>query len=83
VTAGTVPAGRCTEMKARGPKRRSEQRVSGNEQVRVEIQTFLAALNSYPERFAVNPGITFEEHCTSLMAFSSMRLAGPRNGSDN
>jgi hypothetical protein len=57
--------------------------VSGNEQVRVEIQTFLAALNSYPERFAVNPGITFEEHCTSLMAFSSMRLAGPRNGSDN
>lgn len=43
-----------------------EDEMSGNEQVRVEIQTFLQALNSYPDRFARNPDITFEEHCSSL-----------------
>ena len=41
--------------------------MSGNEQVRVEIQTFLLALDSYPARFASNPNITFEEHCVSLL----------------
>jgi hypothetical protein len=41
--------------------------MSGNEQVRVEIEAFLQALNSYPERFAANPHITFEEHRASLM----------------
>jgi hypothetical protein len=40
--------------------------VSGNQQVRIEIQTFLQALHSYPDRFARNPGITFEEYCRSL-----------------
>ncbi|HEY6372353.1 MAG TPA: hypothetical protein VIX37_17385 [Candidatus Sulfotelmatobacter sp.] len=41
--------------------------MSGNEKVRVEIQTFLQALNSYPERFKRNPGITFEEHRSTLI----------------
>jgi hypothetical protein len=41
--------------------------MSWNEQVRIEIQTFLQALNSYPDRFARNPGISFEEHCSSLI----------------
>ena len=41
--------------------------MSGNEQVRAEIELFLEALNSYPERFAANPQITFEEHRASLM----------------
>jgi hypothetical protein len=41
--------------------------VSGNQQVRIEIQTFLQALHSYPDRFARNPGITFEEYCSSLI----------------
>lgn len=36
--------------------------VSSNEQVLVEIQSFLQALDSYPERFAQQPGISFEEH---------------------
>ena len=42
--------------------------LSDNEQVRREIQSFLQALDSYPERFANNPGITFEQHCTGLVA---------------
>lgn len=41
--------------------------MSGNEQVRVEIETFLRALDSYPARFAANPQVTFEEHHASLM----------------
>jgi hypothetical protein len=41
--------------------------LSGDERVRREIQTFLQALNSYPERFAKNPRITFEEYRSSLI----------------
>jgi hypothetical protein len=33
-----------------------------NHQVTAEIQIFLAALVSYPEQFAVDPGLSFEEH---------------------
>jgi len=40
---------------------------SGNEQVSIEISAYLQALDSYPARFAKNPGITFEEHCSSLV----------------
>ena len=40
--------------------------VSGNEQVRSEMQTFLQALHSYPERFAPDPEISFEEYWVSL-----------------
>ena len=41
--------------------------VSGNQQVRREIQTFLQALDSYPDRFARNPSITFEEYCSRMV----------------
>lgn len=41
--------------------------MSANEQVRIEIQSFLLALDSYPERFAQSPGISFEEHRSSLV----------------
>jgi hypothetical protein len=44
-----------------------EKEPSGNEQVRREIQSFLQALNSYPDRFARNPRISFEEHCSGLV----------------
>jgi len=36
--------------------------MSGNEQVRREMQAFREAIQSYPARFAANPGLTFEEH---------------------
>ena len=41
--------------------------MSGNEQVLVEMQTFLLALASYADRVAADPKVTFEEHRVSLM----------------
>ncbi len=38
-----------------------------NHQALVEIEIFLAALASYPEQFAVDPGLSFEEHRSRLM----------------
>lgn len=38
------------------------ERVSGNEKACLEIQSFLKALDSYAERFARKPGISFEQH---------------------
>ena len=41
---------------------------SGNEQVRAEIQCYLQALASYPDRFAEDPDITFKKHLFTLVA---------------
>ena len=48
--------------------------MSANEQVRIEIQSFLLALDSYPERFAQSPGISFEEHRSSLVEAAAPSL---------
>jgi len=63
-------AGQGSEMKSQRRQVRGvgDKRMSGNEQVRREIQSFLQALHSYPERFSQDPGITFEEHRSSLIA---------------
>jgi len=58
---------RDPKMKVRVREEKKGNRVPGNEQVRREIQTFLVALASYPDGFAANPRITFEEHCKSLI----------------
>jgi hypothetical protein len=42
--------------------------LSADEQVRLEIQTFLTALQSYPDRAAKEPNVTFEQHLYSLVA---------------
>ena len=42
--------------------------MSGNDQVRVEMQTFLQALASYVDRAAHDPELTFEDFHVSLMA---------------
>ena len=39
-----------------------------NEQVRVEIQRYLQALASYPDRFAQDPDISFKKHLYSVVA---------------
>jgi hypothetical protein len=44
-----------------------ENPLFGNEQVRIEIRIFLQALDSYPQRYARNPGITFEKYCGGLV----------------
>lgn len=43
---------------------------TANEQVRREIQSFLRALDSYPDRAAKTPGISFEEHLGSFVRAS-------------
>jgi hypothetical protein len=37
-----------------------------NEQASEEIQTFLRAVDSYPERVAKEPGLSFRRHLASL-----------------
>ncbi len=51
--------------------------MSGNEQVLVEMQTFLQALASYADRVANDPEITFEDYHVSLMM--PLRAAATRS----
>ena len=53
--------------------------MSGDELVRVEMQTFLLALASYPDRFARDPRITFEEHRSSLVAAVPVKPSAPQD----
>ena len=63
-------------MKAKVPyERPSWSSLSADEQVRWEIQNFLEALKSYPDRAAKEPDVTFEQH---LYALVSPRQAVPR-----
>lgn len=52
--------------------------MSGNEQVRVEIETFLTALASYADRVASDPDLTFEQHRASLTRPASAGGSQPR-----
>ena len=61
-------------MKAMVSGIRSMSKVQTNETVRAEMQAFSAALASYPDRFAANPRISFEQHWGSL-------IMPPRSGS--
>jgi hypothetical protein len=54
-------------MTARVSRIRSIGKVQTNETVRAEMQAFLVALSSYPDRFAANPRISFQQHWGSLM----------------
>ena len=53
--------------------------MSGNELVRAEMQTFLLALASYPDRFARDPRITFEEYRSSLAAAAPAKPSVPQD----
>jgi len=55
-------------MKARNrPIRAEEHAGRENERVRQQIRGFLAALHSYPQRFAEDQSLSFEEHRRSLL----------------
>lgn len=54
------------EMKLK-PSRTGSSQMQANEIVRAEMQTFVLALVSYPERFAANPRVSFDQHRISLM----------------
>jgi hypothetical protein len=54
-------------MKATARNRHTcEDSRPANRQADVEIQSFLQALDSYPERFSREPEISFEQHLSSL-----------------
>lgn len=38
------------------------------EEVQREVKTYLTALVSYPQRFAQEPGVSFEQHLVSIAA---------------
>jgi hypothetical protein len=46
-------------------------------EVRCEIDNFLLALHSYPERFATDPCLSFEDYLCSIMAAEAVN-GGPR-----
>jgi hypothetical protein len=58
-------------MKSKDHRSKSETRSDANQRVRAEIRAFLAAINSYPQQFAANPRVTFEEHCAKELMGSS------------
>ncbi len=57
----------CEGMKVK-QERPPQSSLSGDEQVRFEIRSFLEALQSYPARATKEPGITFEQHLYGLVA---------------
>jgi hypothetical protein len=40
--------------------------VERNKEARREIQSFLRALDSYPACFAIDPKLSFEQHCANV-----------------
>jgi hypothetical protein len=46
-------------------------------EVQREIDNFLLALDSYPKRFADDPGLSFEEYLYSLMVTTQAFREGP------
>jgi len=53
-----------------------ESPTSHNQEALQEMQDFLRALESYPARFALDPTITFEQHCTNLIPAAKAQSAG-------
>jgi hypothetical protein len=59
------------KRKTRRSAAQSESLSQRNEQVRREIQNFLEAVNSYPERVAREPQATFQQHLCSFFRNST------------
>lgn len=65
----------CTQLFVkRVPKMKATERIlhprensrPANRQAHSEIQSFLQALHSYPDRFSREPDVSFEQHMSSL-----------------
>jgi hypothetical protein len=48
-------------------------------EVQQEIETFLKALDSYPDRFAREPHLSFEQHLFSIASGQEMCSGQPRH----
>jgi hypothetical protein len=49
------------------------------ERVQQEIEDYLQALSSYPDRFAREPRLSFEQHLVSIIASGQLAHAGSKN----
>jgi hypothetical protein len=56
----------------RRPNASGMGRATRERDVQHEIKSFLKALVSYPDRFAIEPGLSFEKHLFQLVAASRM-----------
>jgi hypothetical protein len=60
-------------MKARTIEPR-ESSGDADREAQTEIQSFLKALDSYPNRFALEPRVSFEQHLRSLARAGDSRV---------
>lgn len=54
----------------------SRSDVAREDQVQQEIENFLRALSSYPDRFACDPALSFEQHLFRIAAANPSHEAG-------
>jgi hypothetical protein len=60
------------------PESLSAAEAARRREVQQEIENYLLALSSYPERFAHDPYVSFEQHLYSLMAAGQGFRSGDR-----
>jgi hypothetical protein len=61
------------------PERLNAAEAIRRQEVQQEIENYLLALSSYPERFANDPYVSFEQHLYSMMAAGHTLRNGGRN----
>ena len=64
--------GRSMKNNKRRPSASGLGRVTRERDVQYEIKSFLSALVSYPDRFAVEPELSFEQHLFQLVAANQL-----------
>jgi hypothetical protein len=60
------------------PESLSDVETSRRREVQQEIDNYLLALSSYPDRFAQDPCVSFEQHLFSMMAAGHTSRRGER-----
>jgi hypothetical protein len=65
----------------RRPRSSGVCRAADKRDVQYEIKMFLSALGSYPDRFAREPNLSFEQHLFRVVATSQVAAGGERRRS--
>jgi hypothetical protein len=65
----------------RRPRSSGVCRAADERDVQYEIKMFLSALGSYPDRFAREPNLSFEQHLFRVVATSQVATGGERRRS--
>ena len=67
------------KMQKYQPESVSAAEILRRQEVQQEIENYLLALSSYPERFANDPYVSFEQHLYNMMAAGQSLRNGERN----